>query len=112
PALARAVAALPAQTLLLDRGGLRLGPDMVGGARPVGLAEGVATADQRHGLLVVHRHPAERLPDVPGSGERVRFTVRALRVDVDEAHLRRGVRLVEFPVTAVALAAEPGGLRA
>ena len=33
-------------------------------ARAVGLAEGVAADDQRGGLLVVHRHPAERLSDV------------------------------------------------
>ena len=54
------------------------------------LAERVATGDQRDRLLVVHRHPSERLPDVPGGSERVRFTVQTLRIHVDEAHLDGG----------------------
>ena len=45
-------------------------------------------------------------------GERVRVAVRALRVDVDEAHLDRAEGLLELPVAGVALVAEPGGLGA
>ena len=90
-ALAGAEAVLPAEALLLERGALGLRADVaVGVGRAVGLAEGVAAGDQRDGLLVVHRHPAERLADVAGRGERVRVAVRALRVDVDEAHLDGG----------------------
>ena len=66
-ALAGAVAVLPAEALLLERGALGLGADValrVG--RAVGLAERVPAGDQRDGLLVVHRHAAERLADVPG----------------------------------------------
>src|SRR3954463_4475334 len=42
-----------------------------------------------------------------GGGERVGVAVGALGVDVDEAHLDRGERLLELAVAAVALVAEP-----
>ncbi len=109
---AGAVARLPAEALLLERGGLGVGADALARARAVGLAEGVAAGDQRDRLLVVHRHPAERLADVAGRRERVRVAVRALRVDVDEAHLHRAERVLQLAVAAVALVAEPLGLRA
>ena len=111
-ALAGAVGALPAQALLLERGRLGVGADAVRRARAVGLAERVAARDQGDRLLVVHRHPAERLADVAGRGERVRVAVRALRVDVDEAHLDRAERLLQLAVAGVALVVEPGGLGA
>src|SRR6202043_4048238 len=78
--------------------------------RAVGLAEGVTTRDQGDRLLVVHRHPAERLADVAGCGPRVRVAVRALRVGVEVGHLARAERIRELAVAAVALVAEPGGL--
>ena len=112
PALAGAEAVLPAQALLLERGRLRLGAEVVGGRRAVGLAEGVAAGDEGDGLLVVHRHAAEGLPDVPGRGERVGVAVRPLRVDVDQAHLDGAELRGEVPLAAVALVAEPGVLRA
>ena len=92
-ALPGAVAALPAQALLLEGGALGFGAEVaVRVGRAVGLAERVPARDQRDGLLVVHPHAPERLADVPGRGERVRDGVRALRVDVDEAHLVGGQR--------------------
>ena len=74
----------------------------------MGLAERVAAGDQRDRLLVVHRHPAERLADVAGRGQRVGLAVGALGVDVDQAHLDGGERLLELAVAAVALVAQPG----
>src|SRR5262249_19744761 len=63
---------------------------------------------QRHGLFVVHRHAREGLADVPGRRDRIRVAARALRVDVDEAHLHRRERVLEVPLPGVALlAAEP-----
>ena len=50
----------------MHRAALGLGADEVGIAGAVGLAEGVAAGDERDGLLVVHRHAAERLADVAG----------------------------------------------
>src|SRR6185369_9528823 len=107
-----AVAATPAQALLLERGPFGVGADVALRARAVGLAEGVTARDQGHRFLVVHRHPAERLADVAGRGERVRVAVRALRVDVDEAHLDRAERVGELAVPAVPLVIQPGRLRA
>src|SRR4029077_10259460 len=110
-AYTRAVAALPAQALLLERGRLGVWADVARRTRAVGLAEGVTARDQGDRLLVVHRHPAERLADVAGRGERVRGAVRPLRVDVDEAHLDGAERVGELAVAAVALVIQPGRLR-
>ena len=95
--LAGAERALPAQPLLLDRGTLRLGPDAIVRTRAVGLAEGVAADDQRGGLLVVHRHPAERLADVDGGGQRIRLAFRAFGIHVDQAHRGGAVAFLELP---------------
>jgi len=109
--LAGAVLALPAKTLILDRGCVRRRADQRGVARAVGLAEGVAAGDQRHGFLVVHRHAEERLTDVLGRRHWIRCAVRPFRVDVDQAHLHGRQRLREFAFAAVALVAEPGAFR-
>ncbi len=98
-----AVRALPAQPLLFDRGALRLGAHQVGVTGAVGLAEAVPADDQRGGLLVVHRHPAERLADVDRRGDRIGLALRAFGVDVDQAHGRRAVGLRELALTRVAL---------
>ena len=111
-AQARAELALPAEALVLQRGGVRRRADQRGIACAVGLAEGVAAGDQRDGLLVVHRHAEEGLADVAGGRDRVRLAVRSFRVDVDEAHLHGGQRLGELALAAVALVAEPGALGA
>jgi len=111
-ALAGAVRRPPTQALLLDRRALGLGADQVGVAGAVGLAERVTAGDERDGLLVVHRHPGERLADVAGGRQGVRVAVRALGVDVDQAHLDRAERVGELPLTAVPLVAEPGVLGA
>ncbi len=110
-ALAAAEGAPPAEALLLEGSALGLGADVLGRGGTVRLAERVATGDERDRLLVVHRHPAEGLPDVPGGGERIRVAVGPLRVHVDQAHLHGAERAGELPVAAVALVSEPGVLR-
>ena len=107
---ARAVLALPAEALILERAAFRLRPDQRRIAGAVGLAEGVAAGDQRDGLLVVHRHAEERFADVLGRRDRVRIAVRPFRIDVDQAHLHRAERLRELAFAAVALVAEPRAL--
>ena len=71
------------------------------------LAERVAADDERDRLLVVHRHAAEGLADVPAGGQRIRVAVGPLRVHVDQAHLHGAERIGELPVAAVALVSEP-----
>ncbi len=66
-----------------------LGADEVAVACAVGLAEGVAADDQRRRLLVVHRHPAERLADVDRGRQRIRLAFGAFGIDVDQAHRGR-----------------------
>ena len=78
----------------------------------MGLAEGVPADDQRGGLLVVHRHPAEGLADVDGRGERIRIAVGPFGIDVDQAHLHGCERVGEVAFAAVAPIGEPFGLRA
>ena len=111
-ALAGAEGVPPAEGLLLDRGAFGFGTDVLGAGRPVGLADGVAADDERDRLLVVHRHTAEGLPDVPGGSERIGVAVGPLRIDVDQAHLHRAERRGQLPVAAVALVSEPGVLGA
>ena len=109
-ALARGVGVLPTETHLLEGRTLGLGSHEVGVARAVRLAERVTSGGERDGLLVVHRHPGERLADVTRRCQRVGVAVRALGIDVDQAHLDRAERVVELTITAVALVAEPRGL--
>ena len=92
-AFARAESALPAEALLLEAGRFRLRPHVGRRAGAVGLAEGVAAGDERHRLLVVHRHASEGLADIPGRSDRIGVAVRAFRVDVNEAHLHGRERI-------------------
>ena len=101
----------PAEALRLQRRRLGVGADVVVGDRAVGLAERVAAGDQRDRLLVVHRHPRERLTDVTSRRGRVRVAVGTLRVDVDQSHLHGAERLGEVTVAAVALIVQPDVLR-
>src|SRR5688500_713799 len=91
----------------MDGASLGLRTDVVATRRAVGLAERVAACDERHRLLVVHRHASERLTDVARRSQRIRVPIRAFRVDVDEAHLDGSERTGELAVAAVALVAEP-----
>src|ERR1700722_2580798 len=102
-ALSAAVGALPAQPLLFDRGAFGLRTDQISVARAVGLAEAVPADDQCGGLLVVHRHPAERLADVHRGRHRVWFSFGPFGIDVDQTHRGRAVRLREVALAGVAL---------
>ena len=78
----------------------------------MGLAEGVAAGDQRHGLLVIHRHAGEGLANVARRQHRVRIAIGSLGIDVDQAHLDGGQGLFELAFARVAAVAQPGALRA
>ena len=91
-ALAGAELVVPAETLMFDVHRLGIVANVRGRRGAVGLAEGVAAGDQRHRLLIVHRHAGEGLADVLGGRERVGLTVGTFGVDVDQPHLHRGQR--------------------
>jgi hypothetical protein len=98
---------LPVPSLLIqprpmrfDRRAFGFGADQLGIACAVRLAEGVAAGDQRHGLLVVHRHAREGLAHVAAGGHRVGVAVRAFGVHVDQAHLHGGQRVLQLALAA------------
>jgi len=106
-ALAAAVAAEPAEALRFDWRTFRLGPDMSCGTGAVGLAEGVASGNERDGLFVVHGHAREGLADIAGRSDRARHAVRPFRIHVDQTHLHCGKGVLEFTVAGVAFVGQP-----
>ncbi len=75
------------------------------------LAEGMATSDQGHGLVIVHGHAGEGFTDVDGRSFRVRVAVGAFRIHVDQPHLHRTQAGMQLAFTAVAFVAQPGAFR-
>jgi len=69
----------------------------------MGLAEAVATGDQRHGFLVVHAHAREGVADVLRGQQRIGITVRAFGAHVDQAHLHRGQGVFQVAAVHVAI---------
>ena len=111
-AVTGAEAALPPESHLVQRRGLRIWTEVGRRSGTVVLAEGVAACDQRHGLIVVHGHAPERLADVVGGKERVGVAVGPLGVHVDEPHLNGRERVLELTLAAVALVSKPRSLNA
>ena len=106
-ALAAPETALPAEALLLYWGAFRFGTDMGRGRRAMAFSESVAAGDQGNGLLVVHGHAREGLPNVSGGSERIRYAVGPLRVHVDQAHLHGSQGILKIAVARVPLVAKP-----
>ena len=80
-------------------------------AGAVGFAEGVAARDERHRFFVIHRHTGERLPNIPGSRDRIRVAVRAFRIDVNQTHLHGSERIFQIPLSGIAfVTTQPGFL--
>ena len=105
--LAAAEVADPAESLFLDLGCFGSRADMTGRASTMALSEGMASSNQRHGLLVIHCHPGEGLPDIPRGGNRVGVAIGSFGVHIDESHLHGGKRVLELAVTAIALVIKP-----
>ena len=68
----------------------------------MGFAEGVPAGNQRDRFLVIHRHAAERLADIPCRSDRVRLSIGPFRIHINQAHLNRAEGSRELAVTAVA----------
>ena len=92
---AGAVLGHPAKAHMRDVGTFRVLADLGRIARAMRLAEGMPARGERGGLLVVHRHPRERLAHVARRAHRVRTAARPFRVHIDEAMLDRGERIFE-----------------
>ena len=56
----------------------------------------MAAGDEGDGFLVVHGHAPEGFADVESRLQRVGIAVRTFGVDVDQAHLHRGQRLLQI----------------
>src|SRR5262249_33231170 len=112
-AFAAAKAVLPAEALLLEAGPLWFGTDVaICWGSTMSLADRVAAHDERKGLLVIHRHAAERFANVLCCSKRIRVEARPLRVHVDQAHVIGAERPLDLPVAGVALVSKPRVLRA
>ena len=73
----------------------------------MGFAEAVTAGNERNRLFVIHRHAGEGLADVARRGQRIRFSVGAFRVHVNQAHLHRGQGIRQIAIAAVALVRQP-----
>src|SRR5688572_32441748 len=78
----------------------------------MGLAERMPAGDERNGLLVVHRHATERLPDEFRGKERIRVATRSLRIHVDQAHVIGAERPLDLAFAAVTRISKPRVLSA
>ena len=81
-------------------------------ARAMRLAEGMPARRQRDGVGIIHAHAGKGLADIAARGDRIGVAVRPLGVDVDQAHLHGGQRVLKLPVAGIALIGQPFGLGA
>src|SRR5579863_7560166 len=108
PRISLTPAIVPAKALLFDHGRRGLFADIFPGIRrAVSLPEAMPTRNQRHGLFIIHRHPPERFPDIPRRSQRIRFSIRPLRVDIDQTHLDRAKRILQVAVAFIPFVAQP-----
>ena len=61
----------------------------------MGFAEGMAARNQGDGFFVIHRHAGKGLADVARRSDRIGIAVRTFWVDVNQAHLHRGQRILQ-----------------
>ncbi len=85
----------PAQALVVDVGRFRIGSQQFRVTVAVALAHRVPARGQCDGLLVVHRHPRESHAHVVCRLQRIGLAAHAFGIDVDQAHLHRGQRVLE-----------------
>ena len=78
------------------------GPDQSGIARAMHLAKCVTASYQCHGLIVVHCHTGKGFAHVATRCNRIGLAVRTLGVHIDQTHLHRCKRTLEYAITAIA----------
>ena len=64
------------------------------------LTKGVTTGDERQGFFIVHGHTAEGLANVSRRRHWIVVGIRALGIDVDQAHLHSTQWSLEFAIPA------------
>src|SRR5271170_6245167 len=75
---------LPSESLILDVGTFWFVSYILSGnAGTVRFAEAVTTGNECNGLLVIHRHARESLPDIPCRGNGIRLSIRPFRIHVN-----------------------------
>ncbi len=111
-ALARAKGAQPALALRRDVSAFWFATNMRIWASAMRLTKGMTACDQSDGLFVIHGHPRESLANVAARFHWVWIAIRALWIDIDEAHLNGAQRLCQFAIAAVTLIAQPFSFRA
>ena len=111
-AMAGAEPVPPPESLGLDLVSLWLDTDVLGGiSSAMGLAEGVTTGNQGHRLFVIHPHAPESLAYRVRGRLWVRLPARTLGIHVDQAHLRRAERMIQFSVLIASIGGEPLAFR-
>ena len=80
-------------------------------SRTVRLSKRVSACNQRHSLLVVHGHAAERLADIVGRSEWVGIAIGAFWVHINQSHLDSTQRILQFTFSFVTLVVQPFSLR-
>ncbi len=105
--LAAEVGVDPAKALRFEIGGFGCIAQSLGIAIAMRLADGMTAAGQSRSFLVVHGHAGKGLADLSCGLERIRLTVHALGVHIDQAHLHggegvfHGGRVLDALITAV-----------
>src|SRR5947209_2498367 len=107
PGFAGSKFALPAEALLFNTGCFWLRPNICRIASAMGFAEGVTSGNECNRFLIVHGHPGEGLPNVARRGERIRVSIRAFRVHIDQTHLHGSERALKITLSAVSLIGQP-----
>src|SRR5579872_747869 len=103
---------LPSETLILDVGAFWFVAHILSGnGGAVRLAEGVTTGNECDGFLVIHRHASEGFSDIPRRSDGIGLSIRPFRVHIDQSHLHGTERILQLPITAIALVRQPRTLR-
>ena len=85
----------PAKSLGFDPGSFWFNADLTMSTATMGLADGMAAASQCSSFFVIHSHPGEGLTNMQSGPRRVWSSVHAFGVDIDEAHVNRGERVLQ-----------------
>ena len=83
----------PAQSLGFHCSGFRFRPKMCSRPGTVGFAKAVAPCNKCYGFFIIHRHACESFANVACRSQRIRFSVRPFRIDIDQAHLHGSQRV-------------------